>query len=905
MNDIPCSIRKPNGVPKRLVPVCGVLVAFAVLLDGRSYAETPTQQPNILFVLADDLGWAELGCYGNEFHETPHLDQLAEEGMRFTNAYAAAPVCSPYRAALLTGQHPARVGIVDYLRPNSANALSTTHVTLPEILTENGYATGMIGKWHLTGYEYHGAEFELRPTDHGFNWNIGSEVKGVGNGANFWPYMFRDQPIRWIDFDENRLGESEYLTDRLNLEAVDYIERSATQSQPFFLYLSHFAPHTILNGKPELVEKYISKHPPGASQRERCYLCEDAGLGKGDPGHHWANDHNPHLAAMLESIDDGIGMITSKLDELGIAENTIIIFTSDNGGETNVTSNAPLRGGKSELYEGGVRVPLIVRWPNTIPANSQCNQPTQNIDFYPTLLAAAEIEPNPAQKLDGVTTLKTWQNPEHQIDREFLAWHYPLDRPHFLGGISGGALRAGDWKLIQHFDSGDVELYQFDKDPGETTDLANKYPAEAKRLLAQLETWRESVGARIPSPPLLTEQRQLYFAEHFKPGQLSERLWYNADWKAEDGVLKRLPNGSGNTRVFLRDAEYKDTVIRFDFRLGDAKDVRLMTGSGGHYNTVLHLRPDHFFLQTAKDASVPYFSYRHGECAYDFDPEQWYTMTVEFLGDEAIAHLDQEHIVHAKHPIIDRTREYFAFQVDEHAAAFDNVQILNAVAKKSDDRRTKVEAAAGKFPVEKTLQEQFDIRKTNAHEWYYQNDERYRSLVQRVDELDEARKERFPAAFRTHKEYHKAIHAERKRLSDADPNYKQLLTITHKANRQIDEWLIGKKPGLEELRGDRQKAAIAELRQKFANSPELNMLIKQANQAQQNLEATYPQLFVSDEEINSQKKTAAEAVKKDPEYQRMSKARAEAYRDQQYYLLMIDKELNRSFQQLKAGSPKK
>ena len=166
------------------------------------------EKPNIIFVLADDLGWAELGCYGNTFNETPNLDKLAKQGVRFTHAYAAAPVCSPYRAALLTGQHPARVGILDYLRPNSSNALPVSQLTLPKILKRNGYKTGMVGKWHLTGYKYQDAQFEVRPRDHGFDWNIGSEIKGVGNGANFWPYVFRTQPISWIDLPNNRMGKA-------------------------------------------------------------------------------------------------------------------------------------------------------------------------------------------------------------------------------------------------------------------------------------------------------------------------------------------------------------------------------------------------------------------------------------------------------------------------------------------------------------------------------------------------------------------------------------------------------------------------------------------------------------------------------------------------------------------------
>ena len=250
------------------------LIAF--LFFGSSLAinliadEGESRRPNIVIVLADDLGWSDLGCYGNGFNETPNIDRMAAAGVRFTRAYAAAPVCSPYRAALLTGQHPARLGILDYLRPNSANRLSTELKTLPEVLRQHGYRTGMVGKWHLTGYEYHGAEYESRPTEHGFDWNLGSEVKSVGNGANTWPYVFRTQPIRWIDLPTNRLGPEENLTDRLNWEAVDFIERN--HEEPFFLFLAHYAPHSILNGRPDLVNKYRRKHAPGKSGREYCFF---------------------------------------------------------------------------------------------------------------------------------------------------------------------------------------------------------------------------------------------------------------------------------------------------------------------------------------------------------------------------------------------------------------------------------------------------------------------------------------------------------------------------------------------------------------------------------------------------------------------------------------------------------
>lgn len=879
-----------------LFPLAMLIGAFAGSVCG-----APPTRPNIIVILADDLGWAELGCYGNRFHETPHLDRLAATGMRFTNAYAAAPVCSPYRAALLTGQHPARIGIVDYLRPNSANALPAGLVTLPEVLQRHGYATGAIGKWHLSGYTRHGAEHELTPADHGFSWDFGREVKGVGNGANFWPYVFRDQPFRWIDIPDHRLGEDEYLTDRLNLEAVEFIERH--RDEPFFLYLSHYAPHTILNGRPDLVEKYRRKHPPGKSTRERCYLCEDAGRGRGDPGHHWAGDHNPHLAAMLESIDDGVGRITAKLDELGLAENTIVIFTSDNGGETNVTSNHPLRGGKSQLYEGGVRVPLVVRWPQVIPAGAVSEQPTQNIDFYPTLLDAAKIAKDPSHKLDGVSTLSTWRDPTKPREREFLAWHYPLDRPHFLGGVSGGAIRIGDWKLVEQFDSGKLELFSLKDDPGESRDLAAQQPERVERMHRQLVRWRETVDARIPSPPLLSKPKQLQFAEHFNPPHLSKRLWYNADWKAEDGVLKRLAGGSGNTRIFLREASYGNAIIRFDFQLGNSQDVRLMTGEGGHYNTVLHIRPDHFYLQTAKDPDAPHFSYRHSECAYDFQPDRWYTMTIEFMGDEAVAHLDHDHLAYAKHPMIARTRKYLALQVDKHAAQFDNLQLLAAARDESAETRRQVIDAVNRFPVKRSPEEQFELLRSNAHEWYYQRDAEYRRLVERVAELDEARKRRFPNAFRSHKETRKSVLEARKQLLKTDPLYKETLFATHRANRAVDKWLVEREPQLAELPNNRRKAALDRLRRRLADHPELIRLVEQAKQAEAELEAKYPQLFPSDEQINAEKRAAHETLRRDPEFERLNQQRAAAYRAQQQYLLENDEPLLRLQQKLQPGTP--
>jgi arylsulfatase A-like enzyme len=426
------------------------------------------RKPNIIFILADDLGWAELGCYGNTFNETLNLDKLAKQGMRFTDAYASAPVCSPYRAALMTGQYPARIGITDYLRPNDKNHLSTKHITIAEALKNAGYATGIIGKWHLTGYTNHGAE-EFPPVMHGFDETIVSENRGIGGGSYFHPYHFNREI-------QKRQTGKEFLVDRCNLEAVEFIERH--KNEPFFLYLSHYAVHTRLNGKPEFVAEFEKK--PNA--------------GKGP----MAKRNNPHLAAQLKSIDEGIGTIVKKLDELSLSDNTILIFTGDNGGEDRVTTNAPLRAGKSTLYEGGIRVPLIVRYPKTVPVGTICKTPTSNIDFYPTLCQLAEIEPAPKQHVDGVSILPLLKNPNYQLSRETFYWHYPLDKPHFLGGRSSGAVRKGDWKLIEFFDTGKKELYNLAEDISEKNNLTGTNPEKVTELQGLIKAWRKEVGAKIP-----------------------------------------------------------------------------------------------------------------------------------------------------------------------------------------------------------------------------------------------------------------------------------------------------------------------------------------------------------------------------------------------------------------------
>ncbi len=445
-----------------------VVIILAIFFATDAQASQKRKPPNIIFILADDLGWAELGCYGSTFNETPHLDKLAKQGMRFTQAYAAAPVCSPTRVAFMTGQYPARVGITDYLRPGDTKHLSPDYVTIAERLKAAGYVTGLIGKWHLTGYRNHGA-VEISPDKQGFDEVMVSENRGIGAGSYFFPYHFNKEI-------KQRLKGKEYLVDRCHLEAVEFIERH--KERPFFLFLSHYAVHTKLVGKPALVEKYAKKKEAGKSFR--------------------AKRNNPHLAAQLESIDNGVGMIMQKLAELGLADNTLLIFTSDNGGESRVTINGILRAGKSTLYEGGVRVPLIARWPNVVETNTVCQVPTMTIDYYPTFLEAAGLKANPKHQVDGLSLLPLLREPDtEKWKRDTLYWHYPLKKPHFLGGRSSGAIRKGDFKLVEDFTTGKLELFNLKQDPGERKDLAPMMPAKVRELHEELQAWRKEVGARI------------------------------------------------------------------------------------------------------------------------------------------------------------------------------------------------------------------------------------------------------------------------------------------------------------------------------------------------------------------------------------------------------------------------
>ena len=442
-------------------------VAGSIFLAGTASGAPSPAKPNIVLILADDLGWTDLGCFGSEYYETPHIDRLAREGMKFTQAYSACTVCSPTRAALLTGKYPARLHITDWipglppenpklLVPDWTKYLPLEEITIANVLHSSGYATASMGKWHLGGPEYY-------PDKHGFDLNIAGTA--AANPSSYFA------PYKIATLAEG--PEGEYLTDRLAKEAERFLEKN--RDKPFFLYLPHFAVHLPVQGKTNLVEKYRAKRKPGQKQVNAGY------------------------AAMIESLDDAVGRVRQKLEALKLADHTVVIFASDNGGRVPTTSNLPLRVGKGSCYEGGTRVPLIVYWPGVARAGSVCETPVISMDLFPTLVEMTGAKMPSGATPDG-TSLVPLLKQSGNLDRDALFWHYPHYQHYQLGGTTPyGAVRAGDFKLIEFFDDMRVELYNLRDDIGEEHTLADKMPEKVRELRERLHKWREQVGAQMPS----------------------------------------------------------------------------------------------------------------------------------------------------------------------------------------------------------------------------------------------------------------------------------------------------------------------------------------------------------------------------------------------------------------------
>jgi arylsulfatase A-like enzyme len=465
----------------------GIAFVTAACLIPASAA--PAKPPNIVFFLVDDLGQRDVGCYGSTFYETPNIDRLARDGARFTDAYAACPVCSPTRASILTGQWPQRTGITDYIgapaKPEQwkrntpalpapyADRLPLASITLAESLKAAGYATFFAGKWHLGPEGYW-------PEDQGFDVNKGGTDRGgpYGGKQYFSPYANPRLPDG---------PDGEHLPDRLATETAKFIE--ANKDRPFFAYFAFYSVHTPLMARKDLQAKYEEK-------RQRLGLTEK--WGREEPRDVRLSQEHAVYAGMVEAMDLAVGKVLAKLDELGLRENTVVIFTSDNGGlstsEGWPTSNAPLRAGKGWLYEGGIREPLIVRWPAKVKPGITIGTPVSSPDFFPTLLEAVGAKPAPSQTLDGTSLLPVLTG--GTLPERPLCWHYP----HYgnQGGAAAAAIRLGDWKLIEWLEDGRVELFNLAKDLGETTDLTATEPERVARLRQALHDWQKQVGAKMP-----------------------------------------------------------------------------------------------------------------------------------------------------------------------------------------------------------------------------------------------------------------------------------------------------------------------------------------------------------------------------------------------------------------------
>jgi arylsulfatase A len=430
----------------------------ATFMTAAADAAHSPAPPNIVIILADDLGWADLGCYGNTFNQTPNIDRLAQEGMRFTQFYAG-PVCSPTRANLQSGQDQARFGITQHIpghrRPYAklTDPVVAPHLpldveTFAERLQAAGYATGYFGKWHLGGDGY-------RPQDQG--WQTVLECGG------------NTQPPR-VTGDARERRTAAFLTEK----AIEFID--AHRGGPFLLQVSHAAVHIPLSTTPELLAKYEAREPM--------------------PNY----PSLPAYGGLLEELDQSVARITRAIDAAGLAENTLILFLSDNGGlehEQNghmVTSNRPLRSEKGTLYEGGIRVPAIARWPGRIPASAVCETPVCTMDVYSTCLELAATGMPADQPCDGVSLARLLRDPRAPIDRQALFWHLP----HYHHSTPASAIRQGDWKLIEFFEDGSVELYNLRDDPGEERNLADAEPERVRMLKGALADWRHKVGARMP-----------------------------------------------------------------------------------------------------------------------------------------------------------------------------------------------------------------------------------------------------------------------------------------------------------------------------------------------------------------------------------------------------------------------
>ncbi|MDC0144723.1 sulfatase [Verrucomicrobia bacterium] len=457
-----------------------IVAAVWVLLCLPAAAADETKLgSNVIVMLVDDMGWTDLGCFGSDLYETPHIDRLAEQGMKFTDAYAACTVCSPTRAALMTGLSPARLHLTNWLpgtnshgpftvKDNWTKHLEGRYTTIAEAVNAGGYYTALIGKWHLAAHNAKHVDFD--PLTHGFDANIGGGPSGMPRSF-FHPYGGNRVAVAAMGPLPPGGKAGDYLTDRLTDETLTIIR--AQQKSSFFIYLSYYNVHKPDHAKKDDVAYFEKK--VRADMRHK----------------------NTAFAAKVKSVDDSVGRIVAELKKLGIEDRTTLMFTSDNGGQSS-TVNVPLRSGKGSSYEGGVRVPLIVKGPAVKNPGTVSSEPVTTVDFYPTILELAKTkgEPQHNDKLEGRSLVPLLQDASVTLDRESIYWHYPHTHPG--GAKPYAAIRSRDWKLIEFLDGRRAELYHLSQDIGEANDLAAKHPEKVAMLRASLHAWQKRVGAQVP-----------------------------------------------------------------------------------------------------------------------------------------------------------------------------------------------------------------------------------------------------------------------------------------------------------------------------------------------------------------------------------------------------------------------
>ena len=473
-------------------------------------------------------------------------------------------------------------------------------------------------------------------------------------------------------------------------------------------------------------------------------------------------------------------------------------------------------------------------------------------------------------KFDGTSVWGDWQGAKQNRAVRDLHWHYPLEKPHFLGGVSAGAIRSGDWKLVEFFDTGELELYHLETDLGETNNVAKQNPQLVESLYTRLIQWRDRVDARTSSSLKMTRSGNAVFQDAFSPGLVSDRWSRTENYTVKDGTLARTDHSQEEARIFLQKPEYKNVVIKFDFQFQGTKDIRFLTGTPGKYNVVVHIHRDRFFLQTAVDQTVPFFPAIHGICGFDFEEDKWYTMTVEIADDEVLAHIDQQHFVHAQHPIINRTRTYFAFQTATPGAVLDNVQLLQGFKLKDwDQLRAEYIKRQQQRPLpDMSIRDQWQRLKTNTHDLLYRTDPEYQSIVDQLAVAKLQQHEQFPQVFSSIKEVRKPITELRKKLAAENIQYQALNKEINQTRQTEKQFVLKRFPELEKLPASEFEAAYAQRRQQVIKDAVLVELQKQQTAAEAKLTKAFPELFVTNEEIQAKQREQRAKLKDSPEFQK-------------------------------------